>query len=289
MYECRIKEKKFPEISEIVIAKTFSIDDNILNMKLTEYNNIVGLVLNSELSKKKVKSIHQITKVGNTEVCQVLGVDNQRGYIDLSLKCVGEKDKKECLNNAKKNKLSYQIMQKVANLANITIEKLYNDFGYEMIKEYGSLYRYLAKGKKNPTVFKENKEYGEYFIDVINEQFKPSTYKVKGDIEVASHIGGVNGIKKAFENASVAYPNLEMVLLKSPTYSITGTGDDKEGLITKINNAFEIIRKSIEKENGTFHISVLPKVYGEKNKHMLFEDEFSDSKENDDSEDSDDV
>lgn len=281
MYECRIRETEFPKVGEIVVTKTFSIENDVLTMKLIEYGDLKGLVLNSELSKKKIKSINQVTKIGSTEVCQVLTVDKSRGYIDLSLKAVGEKEKKECLDEAKKNKVGHQIMQKSAKLANVPVNILYEEFGYDKINEYGSLYRYFVKGKTNPAVFEKNKKYGQFFLTVINEEFRPSAYKVRGDVDVTSHAKGVEGIIGAFAKAAQAYPKLKMVLLKPPTYSITNIGSDKNKAIEEINSAFEIIRTEIEKSNGTFHISLHPRVYGEKNKHMLLEDEIVENKEED--------
>ena len=291
MFECRIKENEYPEEGEIVVARTTSTDGDILNMKLTEYGDIPGLVLSSELSKKRIRSMHQITKVGNAEVCQVLKVDRARGYIDLSLRSVGEREKRMCLENAGKNKLAYQIMLKAARLAGVPVKRIYEEVGYERARKHGTLYSYLACAKDDPELLAGDEKYGKYFAQVLEEQFKPSSFKVRIDLDVTDAIGGVASIKAAFRQASSLDGTLEIVLLRSPTYSITKIGDSKNESFDVVNRASELVKEYIEKHGGTFSVASPAKVYGEKNKHMLLDEsrnggQAEDSDDSDDSEES---
>lgn len=288
MFECRIKENEFPEDGEIVVGKTQSTDGDILNMKLIEYGDIPGLVLSNEVSKKRIRSMHQITKLGSTEVCQVLKIDKAKGYIDLSLKSVGDKEKKECLEKLSKNKLAYQIMLKAAKAAKIPVKDLYEKIGYEKAREHSSLYNYFAKGKNEPSLMNDS-EYGKFFIQVIEEQFKPTSFKVRADMDVTSCFGGVNAIKDAFRKAMEQDPSLEITLLKTPTYSIVKTCNDKDSSFEAINQACSLIKELIEADGGTFVVSSPPKVYGEKNKHGLLDESLVDDNAEDSSTSSDDV
>lgn len=289
MFDCRIKENQFPEDGEVVLAKTVSIEGDILNMELLEYANIPGLVLSSELSKKRIRSIHQITKVGNSEVCQVLSVDRARGYIDLSLRSVGDKERKECLENASRNKIAYQIMLKTAKMAGMSVGELYEMVGYEKAREFGSLHSYFSKAKENPEIFNDSNEeirkLGKLFSQVIDEQFKPSVFKVRADVDVTSAIGGIENIKHAFKMAKNIDNSLEIVIVRAPTYSITKIGNDKDECFDLIAKAIEIIKENIENVGGTFSIASAPKVYGEKNKHSLL-DETTNAQQDDESDES---
>lgn len=271
MFECRIKAEEYPEEGEIVIAKTVSTDDNVLNMKLVEYGGIPGLVLSSEVSKRRIRSMHQITKVGNTEICQVLKVDRAKGHIDLSLKSVGDKERKECIENGTKNKLAYQIMLKASKLVHVPVELLYEKFGYAKSREYGFLHSYFVRAKEDAGVLSDN-QYGDQLSRVIEEQFKPSSYKVRVDIDVTSPVHGVESIKAAFRKALDECPDLDIVLLRTPTYSITKVCDNKERAFQIVNRASETVREYIEGQRGTFAIACSAKVYGEKFRHMLLED-----------------
>lgn len=272
MFECRIQENEYPKVGEIVLAKTSSTENDILNMQLVEYGGISGLVLSSELSKKRVRSIHQITKVGSTEVCQVLGVDPVHKYIDLSLKSVGEKEKRECHENASKNKLSYQIMLKAAKEADISVSELYEREGYRRMGENGgSLYKYFVRAKNNPKLLQES-EHGQYFAKVIEEQFTAASHKARADVDVFSFSGGVQAVIDSLKAAVRAIPGLEISLLRTPTYSLSKIAGTKEQGFEDLERACAIIKEEIESRGGNFAVSSPPKLYGEKGKHLLFED-----------------
>jgi translation initiation factor 2 subunit 1 len=48
-------------------------------VKLLEYDNIDGLILLSELSRRRIRSIQKLIRVGRNEVVVVLRVDKEKG------------------------------------------------------------------------------------------------------------------------------------------------------------------------------------------------------------------
>ena len=51
-------------------------------VSLLEYNNIEGMILLSELSRRRIRSIGKLLKVGRQEPVMVLRVDKEKGYIE---------------------------------------------------------------------------------------------------------------------------------------------------------------------------------------------------------------
>lgn len=49
---------------------------------LLEYNNIEGMIFLSELSRRRIRSINKLIRVGKTEPVVVIRVDQFKGYID---------------------------------------------------------------------------------------------------------------------------------------------------------------------------------------------------------------
>ncbi|WEL39860.1 translation initiation factor 2 subunit alpha [Encephalitozoon hellem] len=268
-YECRLHFRKYPREGEIVMGRVVSIGGDGLTLNLLEYGDLEGLVLLGELSKRRVKSIQQVTKVGNIEICNVLKVDEERGYIDLSMSKVTENEKAECRETSAKNKLAYHIMLKAAKRLKMEVSDLYEKMGYDKEEEFGSLYYFFARVKDNGDIMDDD-EIGLTIKNLIREQFQASTYKVRADIDVmCSSKGGIDSIKKAFAEALKLDPRLEFCLIKTPTYSVTRVSGNKDKAYEVVREACNILISNIQKEGGTATVISQPKLYGEKSRYNL--------------------
>jgi len=54
-------------------------------VKLLEYDNIDGMILLSELSRRRIRSIQRLIRVGRNEVVVVLRVDKEKGKNGINL------------------------------------------------------------------------------------------------------------------------------------------------------------------------------------------------------------
>ena len=50
-------------------------------VKLLEYDNIDGMILLSELSRRRIRSIQKLIRIGRNEVVVVLRVDKEKGEV----------------------------------------------------------------------------------------------------------------------------------------------------------------------------------------------------------------
>jgi len=97
--ECRMYESVFPAQHDIVLAKIYHIDDIGAYAYLPEYNNIegnnclilckqllisilTGMIPLPELSNKRIRSIHKITKIGKSEIVSVIRIDESKVFLD---------------------------------------------------------------------------------------------------------------------------------------------------------------------------------------------------------------
>ncbi|KAK8604615.1 hypothetical protein V6N13_126606 [Hibiscus sabdariffa] len=87
--------------------------------------NLEGMILFSELSRRRIRSVSSLIKVGRTEPVMVLRVDKEKGYIDLSKRRVSEEDIQACEERYNKSKLVHSIMRHVAETLDIDLEKNY--------------------------------------------------------------------------------------------------------------------------------------------------------------------
>jgi len=54
------------------------------------------MVMYSELSRRRIRSINKLIRVGKTEAVMVMRVDPDKGYIDLSKRRVAPEDTEKC-------------------------------------------------------------------------------------------------------------------------------------------------------------------------------------------------
>lgn len=77
--DCRFYEQKYPEVDDLVVVEVKSIEEMGAYVALKEYNDIEGMILLSELSRRRIRSINKIIRVGRLEVVVVLRVDKEKG------------------------------------------------------------------------------------------------------------------------------------------------------------------------------------------------------------------
>lgn len=69
------------------------------------------MILLSELSRRRIRSIQKLIRVGRNEVVVVLRVDKEKGYIDLSKRRVSPEDIVKCDERYNKSKVVHSIMR----------------------------------------------------------------------------------------------------------------------------------------------------------------------------------
>jgi translation initiation factor 2 subunit 1 len=111
----RFYEPRYPEVDELVMVQVRQIAEMGAYVKLLEYDNIEGMILLSELSRRRIRSIQKLIRVGRNEVVVVLRVDKEKGYIDLSKRRVSAEDITKCEERYMKSKTVASIMRHVAS------------------------------------------------------------------------------------------------------------------------------------------------------------------------------
>ena len=93
---CRFYKTQFPETEDLVMVKVTEIEEMGVYVNLLEYNNRQGMILLTELSRRRIRSINKLIRVGRDEVVVVVRVDRDKGYIDLSKRRVSNEDIAKC-------------------------------------------------------------------------------------------------------------------------------------------------------------------------------------------------
>lgn len=75
---CRYYENEFPAENDVVVAVVTSITNSGSYVVLPEYDNAAGMILHSELSRRRIRSINKLVRVGRSETVLVIRVDPEK-------------------------------------------------------------------------------------------------------------------------------------------------------------------------------------------------------------------
>ncbi|ANZ73377.1 BA75_00071T0 [Komagataella pastoris] len=264
---CRFYENKYPEVDDVVMVNVQQIAEMGAYVKLLEYDNIEGMVLLSELSRRRIRSIQKLIRVGKNEVVVVLRVDKEKGYIDLSKRRVSSEDIAKCEERYTKSKSVHSILRHCAEKFNMPLEELYRTIGWPLSKEFGHAYDAFKISITDSTVFDKvqppSQEVLEELKVYISRRLTPQAIKCRADVEVSCFsYEGIEAIKsslKAAEDISTEANQVKVKLVAAPLYVITTQSLDKTQGIEILERAIKIIEDSITKQGGSCNVTMAPK------------------------------
>jgi translation initiation factor 2 subunit 1 len=269
-------------------------------VKLLEYDNIDGMILLSELSRRRIRSIQKLIRIGRNEVVVVLRVDKEKGkatssllrsgvdgavkrfivahwnwsflgYIDLSKRRVSAEDIVRCEERYNKSKSVHSIMRHVAEKTKTPIESLYQDIGWPLNKKYGHANDAFKLSITNPDVWNDvtfpNDVVKEELKSYISKKLTPHPTKVRADVEVTCFkYDGIDAVKEALRKAeakNMPDAQVKVKLVSPPHYVLTSQCLDKGVGIHLLEEAIKDIDTSIKASGGGCLVRMAPKAVTE--------------------------
>jgi len=268
---CRFYEARYPEIESVVMVNVRNIADMGAYVSLLEYDNIEGMILLSELSRRRIRSIHKLIRVNRNEVVMVLRVDKEKGYIDLSKRRVSPEDVAKCEDRFNKAKAVHGVLRHVAERRKYYLEDLYEKIGWPLYARYGHAYDAFK------LAISEEKNVADPFADIdvpedLKEEIKtyilrrlaPQPVKIRSDIEISCFTSeGIDAIKEAlFAGMAVATENssIKIKLIAPPIYVLSTTTLEKDSGISLLQKAIDTIKEKIDAKGGKMDVKMAPKV-----------------------------
>ncbi|KAF9169112.1 hypothetical protein BGX21_009891 [Mortierella sp. AD011] len=269
--QCRMYANKFPEVDDLVMVNVRQIAEMGAYVQLLEYDNIEGMILLSELSRRRIRSIQKLIRVGKNEVVVVLRVDKEKGYIDLSKRRVSATDIVKCEERYNKSKAVHSIMSTVAKKENKDLETLYEQLAWPLYAKYGHAYdAFKAALNESDKVFEGldiTESTREELLNNIKRRLTPQPIKIRADIEVTCFdYEGIDAIKTAFKEAeAVSLPDvpIRVKLVAPPLYVMITNALDKQLGIDTMEKAIVVLEESIKKSNGNMVTKMSPKAVTE--------------------------
>ncbi|KFG27133.1 uncharacterized protein NESG_00208 [Nematocida ausubeli] len=278
--------EKYPKEGKVVIGRIKSFSDIGAYITLPEYNDIEGLIIYSELTKKRTRNIQKLIKVGTLEGFLVLKVDREKGYIDLSKKRAQYEDKVEAFEKYYKGKIAHNFMQSISVKCNCTLETLYTKFAWEAEKEFGSLYKCFREVLFGESVLQNKLERTDFITDdllkdieeLVKQKFVVPKVKVRADAETKCNKGnGVLVIKAILMKIEKEYPEVDVSLISSPVFSFSLMCEDGEVGIKVLKDLLVKLETRVIQDQSEFKLVLEPAVFGPK---PQFDEENDESDDN---------
>ncbi|BGP05333.1 hypothetical protein JCM10049v2_001138 [Rhodotorula toruloides] len=268
----RYYENRFPEVDEVVMVQVKQIQEMGAYVKLLEYDNIEGMILLSELSRRRIRSIQKLIRVGRNEVVVVMRVDKEKGYIDLSKRRVSPEDVIKCEERYNKSKTVHTIVRHVAEKTGKDMDEIMELVAWPLYKKYGHAFEAFKLSISEPeTVFADmdipEDIYSELRVNIAR-RLTPQPVKVRADIEVTNFsYNGILTIQEALaagESLSTEEIPIKIRLVAPPLYVMVTNTTDKQGAIERLEQAIEKIGEVIKREDGGFlNVKMKPKAVSE--------------------------
>lgn len=287
--DCRMYEAKFPEVDDVVLVEVTKIAEMGAYVRLLEYAGIEGMILLSELSRRRIRSINKLIKVGRQEAVMVLRVDRDKGYIDLSKRRVNQEDANRAEERFQKSKMVHSIMRHVAETTGANLEDLYRKVAWPLYRIYGHAFEAMKTmvGDDGEGIFKRLEEDNKGPIDVltpevhdallknIKRRMTPQPVKIRADVELTCfHYDGIEHIKTAMRAAEAQSTEdcaVRMKLVAPPLYVLTTQTLDKNKGVEVLTAACEACQKSIETAKGKMVVKEAARAVSERDDRMLAE------------------
>mmetsp|Transcript_4507 Transcript_4507/g.9990 ORF Transcript_4507/g.9990 Transcript_4507/m.9990 type:complete len:336 (+) Transcript_4507:201-1208(+) len=271
--DCRFYEAKYPEIESLVMVNVRTIADMGAYVSLLEYNNIEGLILLSELSRRRIRSINKLIRVGRNEVAMVLRVDRDKGYIDLSKRRVSPEDVAACEDKFNKAKAVHGVLRHLAERRKFYLEDLYDRIAWPLYRKYGHAYDAFKIALAEETTGSDVEDpFSSLDVppDVIDElklyirrRLAPQPIKIRADVEVSCFTyDGIDAIREAlFAGIACGTDNspIKIRLIAPPIYVLSTMTLEKEAGIALLQRAIDTILEKISAKGGKMDVKMAPK------------------------------
>ncbi|MDD2626757.1 MAG: translation initiation factor IF-2 subunit alpha [Candidatus Methanomethylophilus sp.] len=219
------RARGFPENGELVVCTVSSVKNFGAFVTLDEYENKEGFVHVRDVATGWVKYIRDYIREGQKIVCKVLGVDSQKGHIDLSLKAVNDHQKREKIQQWKNEKKAEKLLELVAQKLSVSADDAFEMFGRQLYDDYGSLYDAFEAVVTSPEDFRADYtgNWVDAFVQVATDNINPPAVEIDGVLEMTSAVSdGVEHIKKALLAGLAAADGADAVITSvgSPRYRV---------------------------------------------------------------------
>ncbi|MDI6721893.1 MAG: S1 RNA-binding domain-containing protein, partial [Candidatus Aenigmarchaeota archaeon] len=240
-----------PMLGEIVIARITRINPNSAYVHLDEYNK-EGMIHISEVSSGWVRDIRQFIKPNQAVILKVVRLNEHSGEISLSLKRVSEKQRNEKMKEFNLNKKAEKMLEIAAKGIGLTLDKAYDEVGYLLQENFGSLYEGFRAALKNPKILEKRgipEKWTSHLKEIAEKSIEQKEFEFRSKLFVKSvRPDGIVHIRNLLLHGEKL--GLEIKYIAAPEYLVKfRTLDARKGekeFDQKLSKIIEIAKPNVE-------------------------------------------
>jgi translation initiation factor 2 subunit 1 len=248
------RKQGFPEESDLVLCTVTSVQFHSVFVDIDEYGK-GGMIHISEIAPGRIRNIRDFVKEGKKIVCKVLRINEEKGYIDLSLRRVNESEKRRKIDEIKRQQNAEKIIEIAAGKVGTKTEQLYNEVSGK-IKDYNSLYGCFEAASKDENLLESlgiDKKYAKVLDEIIKQRIRPSEVEIIGKLKITIFApDGISVIKDSLKRAEeAAKDKITINYLGSGLYRLMVKAPDYKEAEKLMKNAAEGAISHVIKHAGT--------------------------------------
>lgn len=249
--------KNFPDKGELVVCTVDKAKGFGAFVTLEEYPQLEGFIHIKEVAPGWIKNIRNHVKAGQRVVCKVMDVEPSKDSVDLSLKRVNDHQRRNKIQQWKNESKAENLLRIVADRLDESFEDCLEEFGYDLVEKYGSLYEAFEEVAANDEVLEKDGFTGDWiqtFVDIARENIVIPTVTITGYVELFSpERDGIEHIKNALKEIEKKDNDVavEIKYVSAPLYRIDVTAPDYKLAENELREMAEQGISYIEEQGGT--------------------------------------
>lgn len=295
----RFYPNEYPAEGEKVWAKVLNVSDTSATVQLLEYGNHEGMIPYTEFTRLRIRSVGKIIKAGRMEAVQVLRVDKEKRYIDLSKKQVTPKEAKKCEERYLKARDVHSIVCHAADEVGMPRQEAMELVAYPLYMSHGSAWESLKLALTKPDEAFAGLtiplNLRNAILQTAQHRLRDQPVKLRVDLEITCFAAeGVNAIRdvlrigqKTGEDLQPAIP-LTISIVAPPSYIVRAQTEHREEGLKRLCDAVAAMQAAMAERGGTLKQIEAPRVVGEEGEDEKKHDPESSDEEDDDEEEEED-
>jgi translation initiation factor 2 alpha subunit (eIF-2alpha) len=226
---------------DIILGTVERITSTTIFVKLE--NNQEGTIILSEIAPGRIKNLRAYVVPNKKIVCKVLRISGS--HIDLSLRRVKSKEKKQVLEKYKQEKTAKSALRSILKEdAKSTEEKI--------LKNFESVFDFMSQSKEDSNLIEK------YIPKKFQEQIKKISKKKSKELEIKKEIKlkclQNNGLSTIKQIMNIKNPNLKIIYITAGKFQLTLKGKQYKEINKQLEEILNQAQEKAKKQNCEFEV-----------------------------------